>query len=112
MCKNCGKEYYGTIHKTGEHHYCSDECRNKVHNTNSRNNIIAKRQKKLSEGEEGYDYITCSCGNVSVDGGLDYCRRVFKDMENWIDTSILEDDTSKQSYEETIEGDVNNGKTL
>lgn len=58
------------------------------------------------------DYITCSCGNVSVDGGLDYCRRVFKDMETWIDTSILEDDTSKQSYEETIEGDVNNGKTL
>ena len=58
------------------------------------------------------DYITCSCGNVSVDGGLDCCRRVFKDMENWIDTSILEDNTSKQSYEETIEGDVNNGKTL
>ena len=58
------------------------------------------------------DYITCSCGNVSVDGGLDYCCRVFKDMETWIDTSILEDDTSKQSYEETIEGDVNNGKTL
>ena len=63
VCENCGKEYYGTIHKTGEHHYCSDECRNKVHNTNSRNNIIAKRQKKLSEGEEGYDYITCKlCG--------------------------------------------------
>ena len=58
------------------------------------------------------DYITCSCGNVSVDGGLDYCRRVFKDMETWIDTSILEDDTSKQFYEETVEGDVNNGKTL
>ena len=58
------------------------------------------------------DYITCSCGNVSVDGGSDYCRRVFKDMETWIDTSILEDDTSKQSYEETIEGDVNNGKIL
>ena len=58
------------------------------------------------------DYITCSCGNVSVDGGLDYCRRVFKDMETWIDTSILEDDTSKQFYKETIGGDVNNVKTL
>lgn len=59
-----------------------------------------------------HDYITCSCGNVSVDGGLDYCRRSFKEMDTWIDTSIWEEDTSKQSYEETIEGDINNGKTL
>ena len=79
--------------------------------------IIENSAKCLKCGDKiiskhRHDYITCSCGNVSVDGGLDYRRRVFKDMETWIDTSILEDDTSKQSYEETIEGDVNNGKTL
>ena len=79
--------------------------------------IIENSAKCLKYGDKiiskyRNDYITCSCGNISVDGGLDYCRRVFKDMETWIDTSILEDDTSKQSYEETIGGDVNNGKTL
>ena len=79
--------------------------------------IIENSAKCLKCGDKivskhKHDYITCSCGNISVDGGLDYCRRIFKDMETWIDTSILEDDTSEQSYEETIEGDVNNGKTL
>lgn len=79
--------------------------------------IIENSAKCLKCGDKiiskhRHDYITCSCGNVSVDGGLDYCRRSFKEMDTWIDTSIWEDDTSKQSYEETIEGDVNNGKTL
>ena len=79
--------------------------------------IIENSAKCLKCGDKivskhRHDYVTCSCGNVSVDGGLDYCRRSFKEMDTWIDTSIWEDDTSKQSYEETIEGDVNNGKTL
>lgn len=79
--------------------------------------IIENSAKCLKCGDKivskhRHDYITCSCGNVSVDGGLDYCRRSFKEMDTWIDTSIWEDDTSKQSYDETIEGDVNNGKTL
>ncbi len=59
-----------------------------------------------------HDYVTCSCGNVSVDGGLDYCRRSFKDMKSWIDTSIWEDDTPKSTYKVTMEGDDDNGKTL
>ena len=79
--------------------------------------IIENSAKCLKCGDKiiskhRHDYITCSCGNVSVDGGLDYCRRSFKEMDTWIDTSIWEEDTSKQSYEETIEGDVNDGKTL
>ena len=79
--------------------------------------IIENSAKCLKCGDKivskhRHDYVTCSCGNVSVDGGLDYCRRSFKEMDTWIDTSIWEEDTSKQSYEETIEGDVNNGKTL
>ena len=79
--------------------------------------IIENSAKCLKCGDKivskhRHDYVTCSCGNVSVDGGLDYCRRSFKEMDTWIDTSIWEEDTSKQSYKETIEGDVNNGKTL
>lgn len=59
-----------------------------------------------------HDYVTCSCGNVSVDGGLDYCRRSFKDMKTWIDTSIWEDDAPKPSYKVIIKGDDRDGKTL
>lgn len=59
-----------------------------------------------------HDYVTCSCGNISVDGGLDYCRRSFKDMETWIDTSIWEDDTPKPAYKVIMEGDDRDGKAL
>lgn len=40
--------------------------------------------------EYGWDFRTCSCGTVSVDGGLEYRRRVFKDRDLWVDTSIYE----------------------
>ena len=62
--------------------------------------------------KDRHDYVTCSCGNISVDGGLDYCRRSFKDMESWIDTSIWEGDTPKSDYKVTMEGDDSNGETL
>lgn len=79
--------------------------------------IIENSAKCLKCGDKivskhRHDYITCSCGNVSVDGGLDYCRRSFKEMDTWIDTSIWEDDAPKQTYKITMEevnGDV---KTL
>lgn len=79
--------------------------------------IIENSAKCLKCGDKivskhRHDYITCSCGNVSVDGGLDYCRRSFKEMDTWIDTSICEDDAPKQTYKITMEevnGDV---KTL
>lgn len=34
-----------------------------------------------------HDFVSCRCGNVSVDGGHDYARRVFQN-NNWVDTSI------------------------
>ena len=79
--------------------------------------IIENSAKCLKCGDKiiskhRHDYVTCSCGNVSVDGGLDYCRRSFKEMDTWIDTSIWEEDLSKPSYTVTMEGDDSNGKTL
>ena len=79
--------------------------------------IIENSAKCLKCGDKivskhRHDYVTCSCGNVSVDGGLDYCRRSFKEMDTWIDTSIWEEDLPKSSYAVTMEevnGDV---KTL
>lgn len=34
-----------------------------------------------------HDYRSCKCGNISVDGGVDYLRRLFKDKHP-IDTSV------------------------
>lgn len=42
-----------------------------------------------------HDFRRCSCGNISVDGGTAYVRRV-GDIKGrgktWVDTSIYEDD--------------------
>ena len=79
--------------------------------------IIENSAKCLKCGDKivskhRYDYVTCSCGNVSVDGGLDYCRRSFKEMDTWIDTSIWEEDLPKSSYTVTMEEVNGDAKTL
>jgi len=54
------------------------------------------------ESKNRHDYVTCSCGNVSVDGGLDYLRRSFIEADSWEDLSEYED----------IEEDKEDGETL
>lgn len=56
----------------------------------------------IIESKNRHDYVTCSCGNVSVDGGLDYLRRSFIEADSWEDLSEYED----------IEEDKEDGKTL
>ena len=42
------------------------------------------------ESKYRHDFQTCSCGNVSVDGGLDYMRRVYKgDQDSYTELSEL-----------------------
>ena len=42
----------------------------------------------IIESRHTHDYVMCSCGNLAVDGGKDYCKRSFRDGENsWIDLS-------------------------
>lgn len=40
------------------------------------------------EPKHRHDFVTCSCGNVSVDGGLAYTRRTAKDFTMIEDTSV------------------------
>lgn len=56
----------------------------------------------IIESKNRHDYVTCSCGNVSVDGGLDYLRRSFIEADSWEDLSEYED----------IEEDKEDGETL
>ena len=40
------------------------------------------------ESERRHDFKTCSCGNISVDGGHDYLRRLAKDFHKYTELSI------------------------
>lgn len=50
---------------------------------------------QVIESTHVHDYVTCSCGNLSVDGGNYYLKRSIKKMNEWKDTSVF--------YEETLE---------
>lgn len=63
----------------------------------------------IIESKYRHDYVTCSCGNVSVDGGTDYLRRSFKEMDSWIDMSEYE---HKEIYEVTLKEKDDNGEAL
>lgn len=71
--------------------------------------IVENKAKCLKCGDviesiDRHDYVQCSCGNISVDGGKDYLKRSYRDgMDTWIDMSISEPIT---------EGDDNSGETL
>lgn len=41
------------------------------------------------ESKHVHDFVTCTCGNISVDGGHDYLRRVGH-IENTEDLSVVE----------------------
>lgn len=42
-----------------------------------RNVIRCKHCGDVIESRDAHDFVTCSCGCCSVDGGLEYLRRLF-----------------------------------
>ncbi len=40
-----------------------------------------------------HDYVSCKCGKVSVDGGLDYLRRAYKGEDSFEELSEWDEDT-------------------
>lgn len=57
--------------------------------------IIRNSAKCLECGDEiesthRHDFRGCSCGNLFVDGGKDYLRRLYKDGATVEETSIIE----------------------
>lgn len=48
-----------------------------------------------------HDFRTCKCGNVSVDGGMDYLRRVFE-TKDYEDISIEINDEAYRASKEAI----------
>jgi len=56
------------------------------------NNILCNKIqcihcKDIIESTHRHDYVTCSCGRVSADGGKDYLKRTYKEDGDYIDMS-------------------------
>lgn len=47
--------------------------------------------KQTIESKHRHDFVTCKCGNLSVDGGLDYLKRSVRDIGFCPDGSSTED---------------------
>ena len=59
--------------------------------------ILINSAKCLKCGDEifsahRHNYVECSCGNVFVDGGMEYLRHGYADKEKYMDLSIVVDD--------------------
>lgn len=56
-----------------------------------KNCIQCKVCGEVIESKSVYDFKACSCGSCSVDGGLEYLRRVADDKESYVELSITEE---------------------
>ena len=61
-----------------------------------RNSATCTSCSRDIESVHRHDFITCECGNVAVDGGKDYIRRIVRDELNYIDTSIIQEDAPNE----------------
>ena len=55
--------------------------------------IIRNRARCLScgdilESRSVHDFVTCSCGNLSVDGGHEYLKRNVRDTSKYVELSV------------------------
>lgn len=49
-----------------------------------KNRAKCKLCNEILESFYRHDYITCKCGEISIDGGNDYCRAMAKNWENFL----------------------------
>ena len=84
------------------------------------NKIIKNAVKCLKCGDiiesvHRHDFVTCSCGNVSVDGGKDYLRRCFQDEDSYIEmfeTEEVIDDAENISDEDIMNLEMKTGEPV
>ena len=50
----------------------------------------------IIESKHRHDFVTCKCGNLSIDGGLDeYTWINFKQGDSWIDLSEYKEEENE-----------------
>jgi len=52
------------------------------------NQAQCKICREVIQSKHRHDYVSCKCGEISVDGGTSYVRRLARDMDSIIDLSI------------------------
>lgn len=56
-----------------------------------KNQAMCKICGDIIESKTAHDFVTCSCGALSVDGGHEYIRRI-GEPGSWIDISVEAED--------------------
>lgn len=56
-----------------------------------------------------HDYVTCSCGNISVDGGQDYLKRV-GGLTNYTELSFSLDEEIYKGCAKAVEAAIESGR--
>jgi hypothetical protein len=74
-----------------------------------RNRIKCSNCNDVITSRHVHDYVTCSCGSVSTDGGLMYCRRGWEDGASYEDMSVY-DDGKHETRREALEWGKNYSK--
>lgn len=67
-----------------------------------KNMARCKKCGDVIESKYRHDFVTCSCGEVSVDGGRDYLRRCFKEDDSYEDLSEQKEITEEE-YQKLLE---------
>ena len=52
------------------------------------------------ESKHRHDYVSCSCGNLAVDGGKTYLRRAFLDYSLIQELSEIEEEPTEELIED------------
>lgn len=71
------------------------------------NQILCKKCGDTPYSKHRHDFKSCKCGAVSVDGGMDYLRRV-GNFEDWVDLSIQIPDRLNDKLLQAVEDDTKN----
>lgn len=58
-----------------------------------KNKAQCKRCKDIIESKHRHDFVTCKCGSISIDGGLDY-QKWTGDLHNFVDLSESKEKTN------------------
>ena len=77
-----------------------------------RNRAQCKLCKDVIESTHRHDFVECSCGEIFLDGGLDYIRAgAVTDIGNFIDLSEVEKSEGVPAVHYKGEGFTGAGKT-
>lgn len=79
-----------------------------------RERILKNRAKCLLcgdiiESKGRHDFVTCSCGSLSVDGGRWYLSRCYNDRLDWEERSLIQVDNNHAIFGEGIVKEESDG---